>query len=91
MLRVGSCIPSPGGSCSAGWQGNDVFSRIDIRSIWTTNSMPVRSTMGLTFNELTPIFANDYNPDLTALDPSITDLGTNLTGNNSITDDDLGF
>ena len=55
------------------------------------NSMPVRSTMGLTFNELTPIFANDYNPDLTALDPSITDLGTNLTGNNSITDDDLGF
>ena len=34
----------------------------------------------------------NYNKLKTATnDPSITDLGTNLTGNNSITDDDLGF
>ena len=54
-------------------------------------SQPVRSTMALTFNELTPIFANDYNTDLNSEDSSIVDLGTNLTDNNAITDDDIGF
>ena len=54
-------------------------------------SQPVRSTMALTFNELTPIFANDYNSDINSEDSSIVDLGTNLTDNNTITDDDIGF
>ena len=54
-------------------------------------SQPVRSTMALTFNELTPIFANDYNSDINSEDSSIVDLGTNLTDNNAITDDDIGF
>ena len=75
-------------SCQVSFTPDGVYQSYEDKN---ANSMPVRSTMGLTFNELTPIFANDYNPDLTALDPSITDLGTNLTGNNSITDDDLGF
>ena len=48
-------------------------------------SQPVRSTMALTFNELTPIFANDYNSDINSEDSSIVDLGT------TITDDDIGF
>ena len=75
-------------SCQVSFTPDGVYQSYEDKDAF---SMPVRSTMGLTFNELTPIFANDYNPDLTALDPSITDLGTNLTGNNSITDDDLGF
>ena len=55
-------------------------------------SMPVRSTMGLTFNELTPIFANDYRlDDTTVNDPSLEDLGTNILGLNDFTDDDIGF
>ena len=54
-------------------------------------SQPVRSTMALTFNELTPIFANDYNSDLNSQDSSIVDLGTNLSNDNTITDDDIGF
>lgn len=55
-------------------------------------SMPVRSTMGLTFNELTPIFANDYRlDDTTVNDPSLQDLGTNILGSNDFTDDDIGF
>ena len=52
------------------------------------NSMPVRSTMKVTFNELTPIFANDYND---FEDPSVKDLGLNVTGDNKFTEDDLGF
>ena len=55
-------------------------------------SMPVRSTMKLDFNELTPIFANDYNlDDSTVDDQSLDDLGMNILGNNDITEDDLGF
>jgi hypothetical protein len=55
-------------------------------------SMPVRSTMKLDFNELTPIFANDYNlDDSTVDDQSLADLGMNILGNNDITEDDLGF
>ena len=56
-------------------------------------SMPVRSTMGLTFNELTPIFANDYDHNLvnSTPDPSLVDLGTNILGGNGFTDDDIGF
>ena len=54
-------------------------------------SQPVRSTMALTFNELTPIFANDYNNDLNSTDSSIVDLGPNLRDQNAITDDDIGF
>jgi len=76
-------------SCQVSFTPDGVYQSYEDKDAF---SMPVRSTMGLTFNELTPIFANDYNPDLTSNDPSITDLGTNLTGaNNSITDDDLGF
>ena len=55
-------------------------------------SMPVRSTMKLDFNELTPIFANDYRLDETTVDDqSLADLGMNILGNNDITEDDLGF
>ena len=58
-------------------------------------SMPVRSFMSLTFTELTPIFANDYDLEKTKSgdfkDPSLGDLGTNITGTNKITEDDIGF
>ena len=57
-------------------------------------SQPVRSTMALTFNELTPIFRNDYggfgdgfNED----DPTLVDVKDNITGDNKFTEDDLGF
>ena len=51
-------------------------------------SMPVRSSMKVTFNELTPIFANDYS-DME--DPSIKDLGLNVRDDDKFTEDDLGF
>jgi len=65
-------------------------------------SMPVRSTMGLTFSELNPIFANDYtfvderdsnnniNPNRT-LDTSLLDVKSEISGENKFTKDDLGF
>ena len=65
-------------------------------------SMPVRSTMGLTFSELNPIFANDYtfvderdsnenlNPNRT-LDRSLLDVKSEISGENKFTKDDLGF
>lgn len=52
-------------------------------------SMPIRSTMGLTFSELTPIFRDDYVPN--SEDPSITDLGLSVSGNNALDDTDIGF
>lgn len=52
-------------------------------------SMPVRSTMGLSFTELTPIFRDDYAPFTN--DPSMIDAGLSVSGANSITDDDIGF
>ncbi len=52
-------------------------------------SMPVRSTMGLTFNELTPIFRDDYLGK--SNDPSLTDLGMMLKGADAITENDIGF
>ena len=52
-------------------------------------SMPIRSTMGLTFTELTPIFRDDYAPFTN--DPSMIDAGLSVSGANSITDDDIGF
>ena len=56
------------------------------------NSMPVRSTMKLDFNELTPIFANDYRfDDTNEDDQSLRDLGMNITEENAFTEDDLGF
>ena len=56
-------------------------------------SMPIRSSMKVTFNELTPIFANDYNHNLVDVDPdpSLLDLGSNILGGNGFTEDDLGF
>ena len=56
-------------------------------------SQPVRSTMAVTFNELTPIFANDYNHNLVNKDPdpSLLDLGSNILDANGFTEDDLGF
>ena len=65
-------------------------------------SMPVRTTMGLTFSELTPIFANDYtfvdefdlqgdaNPNHTK-DTSLLDVKPLISGDNAFTKDDLGF
>ena len=52
-------------------------------------SMPVRSTMALSFTELTPIFRDDYHPDNN--DPSMEDAGLNASGENRITDNDIGF
>jgi hypothetical protein len=53
-------------------------------------AMPVRSTMGLTFNELTPIFRDDYiNGQST--DPSLMDLGDMIKGEDAINDQDIGF
>ncbi len=54
-------------------------------------SMPVRSTMGLTFNELTPIFKDDYTTEDKYRDQSIVDLGNMLTGDNTINEHDIGF
>ena len=56
-------------------------------------SQPVRSTMKVDFSELTPIFMNDYNlnDEEEEQDPSIDDLGLNVTGDNKFTEDDLGF
>jgi len=58
-------------------------------------SMPVRSTMGLTFNELTPIFKDDYfTPTVPYNDitpQSVKDLDTMVTGENSIDENDIGF
>tara|TARA_B100001250_G_scaffold413327_1_gene447120 strand:+ start:2854 stop:4434 length:1581 start_codon:yes stop_codon:yes gene_type:complete len=56
-------------------------------------SMPVRSFMTLTFTELTPIFANDYDHNFVSknVDPSLADLGLNIAGENTIKNDDIGF
>ena len=58
-------------------------------------SMPVRSTMGLTFNELTPIFKDDYfTPTVPYNDitpQSVKDLGSSVTGQNTIDENDIGF
>ena len=54
-------------------------------------SMPVRSTMGLTFNELTPIFRDDYVPNSKFQDQSVKDLGTMVTGIDAINEHDIGF
>ena len=51
-------------------------------------SMPVRSTMSLTFTELAPIFSNDYIGEGGA---SVDDLDTLVTGENEITENDIGF
>ena len=76
-------------SCQVSFTPDGVYQSYEDKS---ANSMPVRSTMGLTFNELTPIFANDYRlDDTTVNDPSLQDLGTNILGVNDFTDDDLGF
>ena len=53
-------------------------------------SMPVRSTMSLTFTELAPIFSNDYVDDGSP-NPSVDDLGMLITGENEINDNDIGF
>ena len=58
-------------------------------------SQPVRTTMAVTFNELTPIFSNDYssslNDDGDFDDPTLDDVKVNITGDNKFTEDDLGF
>ena len=53
--------------------------------------MPVRTTMGLTFNELTPIFRDDYISDNQDPDPSLIDLGHMIEGANAIDENDIGF
>jgi len=53
-------------------------------------SMPVRSTMSLTFTELSPIFSNDYVDDGSP-NPSVDDLGMLVRGENSINENDIGF
>ena len=51
--------------------------------------MPVRSTMGITFTELTPVFKDDYSPKVES--PSMLDLDTNVTGINAIDENDIGI
>jgi hypothetical protein len=77
-------------SCQVSFTPDGVYQSYEDAS---AVSMPVRSTMGLTFNELTPIFANDYDNNLLNPnpDPSLVDLGTNILGTNGFTDDDIGF
>ena len=52
-------------------------------------SMPVRSTMGLTFTELTPVFKDDYAPNVES--PSMLDLDMNVQGTNAIDENDIGI
>jgi len=52
-------------------------------------SMPVRSTMGITFTELTPVFKDDYSEKVES--PSMLDLDTNVTGPNAIDENDIGI
>ena len=59
----------------------------DIESV----SMPVRTTMGLTFNELTPIFRDDYVPNRAFQDSSVKDLGSMVRGVDQINEHDIGF
>ena len=52
-------------------------------------SMPVRSTMGVSFTELTPVFKDDYSDKLES--PSMQDLGSNVKGPNKIDENDIGL
>ena len=52
-------------------------------------SMPVRSTMGVSFTELTPVFKDDYSDKLES--PSMKDLGLNVKGKNAIDENDIGL
>ena len=52
-------------------------------------SMPVRSTMGVSFTELTPVFKDDYSDKLES--PSMKDLGLNVSGTNAIDENDIGL
>tara|TARA_B100000424_G_scaffold120801_1_gene91337 strand:+ start:83 stop:1669 length:1587 start_codon:yes stop_codon:yes gene_type:complete len=52
-------------------------------------SMPVRSTMGVSFTELTPVFKDDYSDKLES--PSMKDLGLNVKGTNAIDENDIGL
>ena len=80
-------------SCEINFTPENVYQAYEDE---TAVSMPVRSFMSLTFTELTPIFANDYDLEILkdlgdSIDPSLGDLGTNITGTNKITEDDIGF
>ena len=52
-------------------------------------SMPVRSTMGITFTELTPVFKDDYAENVES--PSMLDLDMNVQGTNAIDENDIGI
>ena len=52
-------------------------------------SMPVRSTMGISFTELTPVFKDDYAENVES--PSMLDLGTNVQGTDAIDENDIGI
>ena len=52
-------------------------------------SMPVRSTMGITFTELTPVFKDDYSEKVES--PSMLDLDSNVRGANAIDENDIGI
>ena len=47
--------------------------------------------MGLTFNELTPLFRDDYVPNENFQDQSVKDLGSMVTGVDKINEHDIGF
>lgn len=76
-------------SCEVNYTPDGVYQSYDDPD---AVSMPVRSTMTLTFQELTPIFAQDYRDDL---DPSLTDVYQAFDGSLGAdpisTPDDIGF
>tara|TARA_A100001201_G_scaffold75331_1_gene68164 strand:- start:674 stop:922 length:249 start_codon:yes stop_codon:yes gene_type:complete len=59
----------------------------------TTISQPVRTTMMLSFTELTPIFRDDYKlgEDRTASTEDLLRFQGPLMGDNKITEEDIGF
>ena len=76
-------------SCEVNYTPEGVYqSYDDPRAV----SMPVRSTMILTFTELTPIFRQDYMDDF---DPSLTDVYAEIDGSLGAdpisSADDIGF
>ena len=79
-------------SCEIDFTPDGIYQSYEDKN---AESQPVRSTMALTFNELTPIFRNDYssslNDDGNFDDPTLEDVKVNITGDDKFTEDDLGF
>jgi hypothetical protein len=79
-------------SCEVNYTPDGVYQSYDDPD---AVSMPVRSTMTLTFQELTPIFSQDYRIPSGIPDPSLADVYTDFDGSLGAdpisTPDDIGF